>query len=137
MGNMKDTEQYLKAFQEAYVQCLLWTDEDMAREDTEERGDEWDENLWTSEKVRSGDWGVMRSELTDFILANHGDLREYRDKGRGAADAGHDFALSRNGHGTGFWDRGMGELGDRLHKAAKVYGEESLILCEDGSIAVV
>lgn len=27
---------------------------------------------------------------------------------------GHDLALTRNGHGAGFWDRGLGELGQRL-----------------------
>jgi hypothetical protein len=36
-------------------------------------------------------------------------------------DAGHDFWLSRNGHGTGFWDRELGEVGDKLHEAAKAY----------------
>ena len=37
-------------------------------------------------------------------------------------DAGHDFWLSRNGHGTGFWDRGLGEIGDKLHEAARACG---------------
>lgn len=35
-----------------------------------------------------------------------------------AERAGNDYWYSRNGHGTGFWDRGLGEIGDRLHKAA-------------------
>lgn len=32
--------------------------------------------------------------------------------------AGHDFALTANGHGAGFWDRGLDELGDQLTAAA-------------------
>ncbi len=32
---------------------------------------------------------------------------------------GHDFWLTRNGHGAGFWDRGHGELGDKLTKICK------------------
>ena len=28
--------------------------------------------------------------------------------------AGHDFFLTQAGHGAGFWDRGLGVLGDRL-----------------------
>lgn len=28
--------------------------------------------------------------------------------------AGHDFWLTRAGHGVGFWDRDLGELGDQL-----------------------
>jgi hypothetical protein len=46
--------------------------------------------------------------------------------------AGHDFILSRNGHGTGFWDRGTGDVGDELHKWAKTFGEISLYVGDDG-----
>jgi hypothetical protein len=31
--------------------------------------------------------------------------------------AGHDFWLTRNGHGAGFWDRGLGDQGVQLSKA--------------------
>jgi hypothetical protein len=44
------------------------------------------------------------------------------DAGTPEACAGHDFWLSRNGHGTGFWDRGAGPVGDALDKAAEIYG---------------
>ena len=37
--------------------------------------------------------------------------------------AGHDFWFSRQGHGVGFWDRGLGELGDGLDTVAKSFGE--------------
>lgn len=33
--------------------------------------------------------------------------------------AGHDLWLTRNGHGVGFWDRGLGELGDKLADVAR------------------
>lgn len=36
--------------------------------------------------------------------------------------AGHDLWLTRNGHGVGFWDRGLGEVGDRLTEAAEALG---------------
>jgi hypothetical protein len=42
------------------------------------------------------------------------------------AAAGHDLWLTSQGHGVGFWDRGLGELGDRLSKAARL-GEWNLI----------
>ena len=41
-------------------------------------------------------------------------------------ELGHDFHLSRNGHGIGFWDRGYGQTGLDLHKASKTYGSVSL-----------
>lgn len=40
---------------------------------------------------------------------------------------GHDFALTRNGHGTGFWDRGYGEVGLLLTDAADTYGTHEII----------
>lgn len=38
----------------------------------------------------------------------------------------HDFHLTRNGHGAGFWDRGLGELGDTLTDLAKTFGTAEL-----------
>lgn len=35
---------------------------------------------------------------------------------------GHDFYLTREGHGAGFWDRGHEELGEYWTKIAKSYG---------------
>lgn len=32
---------------------------------------------------------------------------------------GHDLWLTQRGHGVGFWDRGLGELGDKLTEACK------------------
>lgn len=43
-----------------------------------------------------------------------------------AEQVGHDFWLSRQGHGVGFRDRGRGALGDRLHKVAKSLGDKTL-----------
>jgi hypothetical protein len=36
---------------------------------------------------------------------------------------GHDLALTRNGHGTGYWDRGYGATGQVLTSAAHRLGE--------------
>jgi hypothetical protein len=49
---------------------------------------------------------------------------------------GHDFWLSRNGHGTGFWDRGLPN-GDTLHVAAKTFGECHLELGDGGQIYIL
>jgi hypothetical protein len=39
------------------------------------------------------------------------------------AAAGRDFWYTRCGHGVGFWDRGLGDLGDKLSAIAKTYGD--------------
>jgi hypothetical protein len=57
-------------------------------------------------------------------IANRADLDEVNDTFH-ATDAqhGHDFFLTRCGHGAGFWDRGYGELGRKLTDASHVYGD--------------
>lgn len=49
--------------------------------------------------------------------------------------AGHDFWLTRNGHGSGFWDGGWKEpAATKLTKAAKAFGECNLYVGDDGLI---
>jgi hypothetical protein len=49
------------------------------------------------------------------------------------SDAGHDFALTRNGHGAGFWDGDWPEpAATELTKLSKEYGEVDLYVGDDG-----
>lgn len=59
------------------------------------------------------------------------DYGKRADQWTSAELAGHDFALTRNGHGTGFWDRGLGEMGDMLTEACEPYGEHRVIIDDD------
>lgn len=73
----------------------------------------------------------------DFMNANAEDLIEAQDTfGYSLEQAGHDFILSRNGHGAGFFDRGLEELGDRLQKAAESAGPAEAYLGDDGKIYI-
>ncbi|EKU98014.1 hypothetical protein Lepto7375DRAFT_7273 [Leptolyngbya sp. PCC 7375] len=47
---------------------------------------------------------------------------------------GHDFWLTRNGHGSGFWDRGLGQLGNDLTDATKTFGTMDLYVGDDNKI---
>jgi hypothetical protein len=49
---------------------------------------------------------------------------------------GHDFWLTRNGHGAGFWDRQLGELGQQLTDASKAYSGLDLYLGDDSLVYV-
>ena len=53
-----------------------------------------------------------------------------------AAQAGHDFWLTRNGHGAGFWDGDWQHTpyADMLTQLAKAYGEVETYLADDGAI---
>ena len=50
------------------------------------------------------------------------------------SQAGHDFWLTRCHHGAGFWDRGLGDVGDKLTEAAHATGNADLYIGDDGLI---
>jgi hypothetical protein len=49
-------------------------------------------------------------------------------------ELGHNFWLTRNGHGTGFWDRGLGDIGNELSNLAKSYGTSDAYIGDDGKV---
>lgn len=51
------------------------------------------------------------------------------------AQAGHDFWLTRNGHGAGFWD-GDYENGDALTELAEKYGTVCIYQGDNGSLYI-
>ena len=57
-------------------------------------------------------------------------LDEHNDDTMGA----HDFWLTRNGHGAGFWDGDWPVNGDKLTEISKVYGECNLYVGDDGKV---
>lgn len=80
--------------------------------------------------------GVMmrlREYVGAFITEAVADLTE---AGITAAQAGHDLILTANGHGTGFWDRGHGAIGERLSDAARKLGPVEAYRGDDGLIYV-
>lgn len=87
-----------------------------------------------------------RADIRDrlaSIVANHWeDVSAYLSTTDDAARHGysreslfaHDYVLTCNGHGAGFWDRGLGDLGDRLSDAAQADGEWELYVGDDGGL---
>lgn len=51
-----------------------------------------------------------------------------------ATQAGIDFWLTRNGHGAGFWDRGLGKTGDELTIYAHAFGGVDVYVGDDGKV---
>ena len=106
-------------FVEAYLETALWsgTDSDGNPLDKDYSiGDFSDEAV--EEAIKDCD---------DFVKANKEDLESVGDK----SSHGHDFSLTRNGHGAGFWDRGYGAAGKRLTEAAKAYGSADVYVGDD------
>jgi hypothetical protein len=73
----------------------------------------------------------MRAEVTDFVLKNRALLMA---SGLQDAQIGHDFWLTRNRHGAGFWDRDLGAIGQQLTDACHAFGEVDLYVGDDGKI---
>lgn len=123
-------DQYQEAFFQAYVETMLWAntwvDGDASTDGPHSEDLRDKRDLVTAEALES-----MREETDAFVEAQWEDLR-----GLDAGQSGHDFALTRNSHGAGFWDRGYGEKGDRLTAACKPYGAAYLSL-EDDKIEVM
>lgn len=73
-------------------------------------------------------------ECDDFVQYNPEDYEAYCERCGVDADErfGHDFFLTRNHHGAGFWDRGLDDLGNRLTKAAHTFGFADVYLGDDG-----
>lgn len=111
----------LETFFTHYLACALWSS-------TDADGDGLDA-IHDADDIPDHVKANLRAECADFIAANAADLA-----GLSAEQAGHDFWLTRNGHGAGFWDRGLGELGDRLSDACEPYGSVDLYVGDDGKV---
>lgn len=75
-----------------------------------------------------------RFDIESFVaVANEAGLLADMEDSR----IGHDFTLTRNGHGVGFWDRGLGEVGDALTDLCETFGEVSAYVGDDGKIGSI
>ena len=52
------------------------------------------------------------------------------------ADLAYDFWLTRNGHGTGFWDRTDQPHWETLDRIARKFGEQDVYVGDDGRLYV-
>lgn len=109
---VNDDNEVVNAFVEGYLVCAAWAD---APEGSNARFD----NAAKAEAL----------VVCQRFIVTCGPLFYEALELRDAEHLGHDFWLSRNGHGTGFWDRKELEtngIGDDLHKLAKKFGSVSL-----------
>lgn len=128
----------LDAFIRAYIGCALWSSTDNS--DPETGGEPLDYN-YGPEDLEESARVKMESDCASFYNdpANREGLDTWREAFGTDEQAGHDFWLTRNRHGAGFWDHFYGDTedtkaGDRLSDAAKAYGGVDLYVGDDGKI---
>lgn len=121
------TDDALDVFTHGYCVAMLWANTRVA---TDEDGvidvdPQWWQGpgLWGIEAFAPEDRDNIRAVCRAFVETNLALLSDPAVQERGWEAAGHDFALTRNGHGAGFWDRGYGDVGQRLTEAAQAHGE--------------
>lgn len=116
-----------------YVETALWSS-------TDDGGTPLDRDHGM-EDLAPESLASMREELQAFIDGADADALAFWQTEHGDGQIGHDFWLTRNGHGAGFWDRWSGgtrgyEHGRRLTDEAKPYGSSDLYVGDDGRLHV-
>jgi hypothetical protein len=112
-----------RAFFQSYVDAALWSSSDEDGTPLDELGAELEADATAR----------MEADCRDFFDACEplwAEADGYSDE-----QAGHDFWLTRNRHGAGFWDRGLGDLGRKLTDMAHPYGSADLYVTDAGTIA--
>jgi hypothetical protein len=116
MPTKTDAMEVLKA----YLEAAIWADAD----------EEWSGEV----SVDDIDRGSVMKALEDVksFINQAGPLLGNIDD----SQVGHDLWLTRQGHGAGFWDRGLGEVGDKLSEIASEMGSKYLYRGDDGKVYI-
>lgn len=115
----------MEHFTQAYIEAALWSSND---ESDEQGGEPMDSNYGV-EDIDTETLHKMEVDCQDF-QSRFGQLIESDE-----SQAGHDFWLTRNGHGAGFWDGDWDEpAATILDKACEAYGQFNLYISDDGKV---
>ena len=120
----------LDQFTQGYILAALWSstdDKDRPLDDNYGIGD-----LSAATKDRMiADCAKFQADNADLL----GQVSYPRNDSTDLAHAGHDFWLTRNHHGSGFWDGDLpDDLGKALTAAAHKFGQVDLYVGDDGKI---
>jgi hypothetical protein len=124
----------------SYIECALWSSTDTITAEALELeqftnyeiGENFNfDDVFNEDDIAPETLKMMESEISDFLAfckregIDHSEWSE--------AQFGHDFWLTRNGHGSGFWDRGLA-MGETLTEAAKTFGSACLYVGNDALV---
>lgn len=116
MSNLFESGSITAVFYRSYVATALWSSND---ESDESGGNPLDQN-YDIDDIADETLAQMQADCHAFYEA---------------AMAGHDFWLTRCGHGAGFWDGDWPEpAATALDNASKEFGNVDLYVGDDGQI---
>jgi hypothetical protein len=120
-----DTWRTLDRFEQSYIEAAMWT--------------------LTGNEGESLDYLGLHDIARATLAAARADCAAFREAAGTLLDdaddtqAGHDFWLTRNWHGAGFWDRSPDTYpndpeGEKLTEIAHTFGEADWYLGDDGEV---
>lgn len=108
------------SFTQSYIESLLWSSDPL--------DGTWDDASPSPELIERAyhECKVFRYRAQPYLDAEPSQPNDDM--------AGHDFALTRNHHGAGFWDGDWPRYGGLLTKIADSFGEVEVYLGDDGQL---
>lgn len=120
-ADIKNLARQIDTFTLAYIEAALWSS-------TDDDGRPFDADY---------SWQDLAGETLAKMVADCSRFQAENDlDGYPSSNAGHDFWLTRNHHGCGFWenDYGTEDQCAKLTKAAHAFGQCDLYIGDDGKI---
>lgn len=111
---------------DSYIDAALWLACD------EEESETLSDN-YSNDDLSDDCYKQMANDCIEFIYYDKL-LTDAYLKTQTIQQFGYDFLLTREGHGAGFWDRGLYELGDKLSNNSKTFGNIDLYIGDDNLI---
>jgi hypothetical protein len=129
MTSISAPEEYarlLREFTDNYIECMLWAESGDPDSPLGEQADRDEIDTKSLDQITSDCNDFLADPITLVFVVN-----------KGPEQCGHDFWLTRNGHGAGFWDRGWGAVGEYLTARSKAAGDCDVYRGDDGLIYIM
>lgn len=115
----------MKNILEGYLECALLSS---TQDNDSPFGDDYGIEDISAESIKSAE-----KDIQDFVALLKDEKIEWENEIT-ECRFGYEFWLTRNHHGSGFWDMGLGELGKKLTEWAHSYGSSDVYLGDDGVV---
>lgn len=122
VGDTSFSEAELNTFLDGYIDVAIWLLPEWTEEEEEHDNPDWSGEYFDRGSISPAALESITNDARDFLS------KAYPLVSADLSQAGHDFFLTRNGHGTGFWDRDevWGPYATALSELSGTYGSQSL-----------
>lgn len=116
----------LPVVRDSFLETLLWSE-------TDDSGTPLDDNYFLYGDISENTLRAAYEYCSQFIeMAGY--ILNDESFSMDSDHVGYNLALTCNWQGTGFWDRGLGEVGDKLSRICRSLGSFHLYVGDDGLI---